>query len=86
MSEDLSVFKEDYNYWKIGSVLGVLVGGLTFLGCWLYAIQSWGWFLGIAFGWIPAAIIAVIVGLLTVGLWGFALAGIALLLLSMCTG
>jgi hypothetical protein len=73
-------------YLKIGTVLGILVGGLTFFGCWIYAIQSWGWFLGIAFGWVPSAIIAVIAGVLTVPLWGFMLAGIALLLLSMCAG
>lgn len=37
-----------------------LIGILTFISSWIYAIVSYGWFLGIAFGWIPALIIAFI--------------------------
>lgn len=37
-----------------------LVGGATFIGCWWYAISTYGWFLGLAFGWFPSAIIAAI--------------------------
>ena len=35
---------------------------LTFLACWGYAIHEYSWFLGIAFGWIPSAIIAAMFG------------------------
>ena len=34
---------------------------VTFLGCWGYAIALWGWFIGLGFGWIPAAVISWIV-------------------------
>ena len=37
---------------------------LTFLACWGYAVNEYGWFLGIAFGWIPSAIIAAMLGAL----------------------
>lgn len=49
---------EENWYWAGGWVCG----GLTFFGCWIYAIATWGFLLGVAFGWIPAAIIAVIIG------------------------
>lgn len=64
---------EDDPYFKIGAVLGFIVGICTFFYGWWYAIAHWGWFLGVAFGWIPAGIIAVIVGFLTLLLWGVAL-------------
>lgn len=51
---------EDNSYF-IG---GAITGGIVFLGCWVYAIATWGWFLGLAFGWIPAAIIGAIAGFL----------------------
>ena len=86
MTEDLSTFKEDNTYLKIGVASGFIVGGLTFFGCWLYAIQSWGWFLGIAFGWLPSAIIAVIVGVLSIFLWGPALGLIAFFVLAIVLG
>jgi hypothetical protein len=58
---------------KISSAVGgvySLAGGLcavpvvigVFLYGWWYAIDSWGWLLGLAFGWIPAGIVAVMAG------------------------
>jgi hypothetical protein len=47
----------------VGCLFGAfafLIGGGTFLACWGYAIAAYGWFLGLAFGWVPSAIIAVI--------------------------
>lgn len=44
---------------------------MTFLFGWGYAIYQYGWFLGLAFGWVPAGIIAAIVGALFVFLIGF---------------
>lgn len=35
---------------------------LTFLGCWIYAIASWGFLLGVGLGWIPSFFIAIIAG------------------------
>jgi ABC-type multidrug transport system permease subunit len=37
---------------------------ITFIGCWLYAIVCYGFFLGVGLGWFPSLIIAVIVGFL----------------------
>ena len=42
---------------------------LVFLGSWIYAISEWGWFLGIALGWIPAAILASMAGFVAYYLW-----------------
>lgn len=39
-----------------------LVGIPTFLWCWWYAIETYGWFLGGGLGWIPSLFIAYIVG------------------------
>lgn len=36
------------------------VGVVAFFGCWIYAIATYGWFLGLAFGWIPSLMIATI--------------------------
>ena len=44
--------------WWLG-VHGV-ISGIIFLACWVYAIAAYGWFLGLAFGWIPALLIAAI--------------------------
>ncbi len=41
-----------------------IVGVLSFAGIWLYALASWGFLLGLMFGWIPAAIGGVILGFL----------------------
>ncbi len=49
-------------YLRIGVFVGIGVGIITFFGVWIAAILQWGWLLGIAFGWFPAAIIAAIAG------------------------
>ena len=46
---------------------GLNAAGIVFLGVWVNAIASNDWLLGLAFGWIPAAIIAVIAGLIAHG-------------------
>ena len=46
------------------TVIAWLVGVLTFLGLWWYAITSWGLLLGLAVGWFPAMIGGAIVGFL----------------------
>ncbi len=46
---------------KVYFAIGYVLGFLSFWACWIYAVFSFGWFLGIAFGWIPSLIIALIV-------------------------
>ena len=38
-----------------------LVTYATFVGCWIYAVATWGWFIGLGLGWIPGLVIAYIV-------------------------
>ena len=50
-----------------GDVYGIgrlLTGVIVFAVCWIYAIVSFGWFLGIGLGWIPSLVIAGIAGFL----------------------
>jgi len=42
-----------------------LIGVIVFFGCWVYAIMTYGWFLGLALGWIPSIFIAGIAILLS---------------------
>jgi hypothetical protein len=34
----------------------IIVGGLSFLAIWFYALTEWGILFGFLFGWLPAAI------------------------------
>jgi hypothetical protein len=43
---------------------GIIVGGLTFVGAWIYAISTYGFFLGVGLGWLPAIVIGLIAGAL----------------------
>lgn len=46
-------------YW-----LGAVVVGLcAFAASWWYAVNAYGWFLGIGLGWLPALCIGVLAGL-----------------------
>jgi ABC-type Mn2+/Zn2+ transport system permease subunit len=53
--------------------IGTLVGGLTaiaaFVAVYVLAIDSVGWLLGIALGWIPALIAAAVAAVLLRYLW-----------------
>ncbi len=44
--------------------LGLITAVITFISCWIYAIISWGFLLGLGLGWIPSLFIAVIAGFL----------------------
>lgn len=46
--------------------IAFFVGIIAFVVIWIYAIVSWGFLLGIAIGWFPAIIGALLIG----GLWG----------------
>lgn len=41
-----------------------LFGVPAFFSCWIYAILTYGWFLGIGLGWLPSIFIGAIIGLL----------------------
>ena len=44
---------------------GALITGIiVFLVVWIYAISEWGFLVGVALGWLPAAIVGSIAGLL----------------------
>ncbi|MCB2093730.1 MAG: hypothetical protein H6901_01500 [Rhodobacteraceae bacterium] len=43
-------------------ISGIFIGVLTFIGCWLYAVAEWGFFLGFGLGWIPSLFIGIIAG------------------------
>lgn len=41
-----------------------IVGGIAFVIAWIYAIATYGFFLGVGLGWVPALIIGLVVGML----------------------
>ena len=41
-----------------------VVGWPVFVLAWLYAVTQYGFFLGVGLGWIPAAVIGLVVGAL----------------------
>ena len=63
-NDDSEKESDEYEAAFLG-ITAFLLGLVTFVACWAYAIITWGWFLGLAFGWIPAGIIAYIVSMLT---------------------
>lgn len=56
--KELGIFLRPIAYQALALV------ALTFLACWGYTVNEYGWFLGAAFGWIPSAIIAGMLGTL----------------------
>ena len=51
--------------WKaLYMLFSVLIGLLTFVGSWVYAVLQYGFLLGVGLGWIPAFFIGVLAGLL----------------------
>jgi hypothetical protein len=57
-------------YLAIGSVIGYLLGAVTFVGAWWYCAATYGFLFGFGLGWLPAAILAVIVTYAAMFLWG----------------
>lgn len=59
--------------------VGYVVGLVTFIGCWIYAVFTYGWFLGVGLGWLPSIVIAIIAAylwpLLLVAIGGFIVFG-----------
>lgn len=65
------------DYLKGAWIVGILSG----LAAWVYAVGTWGWFLGIGLGWLPAAGVGIVAGLAW-PLIALALGGFVLLLLA----
>ena len=53
---------------------------ISFTVSWLYAIATYGFFLGVGLGWLPSAVIAFVAGLL----WPLIVIAIVLLILIVC--
>lgn len=41
-----------------------IIGIITFISIWIYALSEWGLLIGLVIGWLPAIIGAVIIGFL----------------------
>ena len=57
-------------YFEIGRILGAIAGVLTFVGAYIYCIASYGFLLGLGFGWLPSGILAAAAGAGVTLLWG----------------
>lgn len=51
--------------WLAMPIISLIVGPLTFIVGWIYAISEFGFFLGVGIGWIPALFIGYFVAILT---------------------
>jgi len=59
-----STFKLHYRQSGCGSaLLGLFVGISVFFGSWVYAIKTYGWFLGLGLGWIPSFFLGILAGM-----------------------
>lgn len=63
------VFEDRNWYWNIGGFFAVITALVTFVSCWWYAVASWGFLIGVAFGWIPAIIIATMAAAVAAVIW-----------------
>jgi len=70
--------KEKINWFKVYYWIS---GCLTFLISWGYAVAAWGFFLGLAFGWLPAILLAFIVPILILIALPFVIIGVFLILI-----
>lgn len=60
-------------YWTVSRFIAGAVAAGVFFGGWAYAVETYGWFLGGAFGWFPSAILAAFAFFLTLALWPIAI-------------
>jgi hypothetical protein len=73
-SSKVTVTNAGITYLGAGAVLGFVVGIITFIVAYIYCIATYGFLFGLGLGWLPAGILAGIVGWATVFLWGAVLA------------
>ena len=74
-------FWSDPEIWA--ELVSALVAIIVFFGCWVYAVAEAGWFLGLAFGWIPSVIIAAIAHFVARMFWWLILIGAFFLLIQL---
>ncbi len=60
---------EDRWYWAAGNALGSIGGIIAFIWIYIAAVGSVGWVIGIALGWIPAILGALLCYVLLRLLW-----------------
>lgn len=58
-----------WDYESLVILVGWVTGALTFVISWIWCIASYGFLFGLGLGWLPSAILAVIVGLTCGWLW-----------------
>lgn len=63
---------DDHSWYWIGYCITWII---TFIGCYIYAIATYGFLLGVGLGWLPSAIVATIVSFF----WPLIVVGIAIL-------
>jgi hypothetical protein len=56
-------------YFRSGIIHGVIVGGLTFIGAWIYCTATYGFLFGFGLGWIASGILGALVGAILLFLW-----------------
>jgi hypothetical protein len=57
------VFRLFVGLCRIFHIIGTFAATVgVFLFGWYWAVDNWGWLLGIAFGWIPSLIVAIMAG------------------------
>ena len=57
-----SIRSDSIDWSTVYPIGGFITGAISFIACWIYAIASWGFLLGVGLGWIPSLFIAVIAG------------------------
>ena len=62
---------------KIYQIPAVIVGIITFIICWLYCIEEYGFLIGGSIGWFPSAIAGFIVG----ALWPIIIVAVIILIM-----
>jgi hypothetical protein len=62
-----------FSYLGCERVLAIFASVATFIVAYIYCIATYGFLFGLGLGWLPSAILAGLVGLATVFLWGPAL-------------
>ena len=64
----------------VGLPIGCIAAVITFLGVYLAAVDSVGWVIGIALGWIPSSLAAWLAFWIFRLLWPFLLVGVGYVL------
>lgn len=82
MTGAVAVTISDGDFWKIGRVVGGFGAVLTFFGSWVYCTAAYGFLFGFGLGWLPALILASIVGTALVLLWPLVLLAIGLIVVA----